>query len=337
MKKEKNLVVVLLALMAFTFTSVGYGNVVMAQEADEEVEDFEEEDAGENNENGDDSMELSEEEEDALSDDEEEDDGDLNLGEETGSSLYENEEGLEDEDGLYKLDNITAETFQRISNIERENALIKLRIEQGKLKLDLKKQAAEKKKLAASIIEEERQRTFKREEQERKIRQERLKDEQEQEKLRQENEKKIKEEEAARKKAEQEAAISQELVEKIKSADLTNPDDIVALTQLMSIATGKQADLSGLGRGASKETSRASKLWGEEEKKELPFEQKYEVKAIMGVGNNLVATIKYTEYEKTRTFKVKVGSYIEDWSVSDIKGSSVLLKRGSEIKVLNLN
>ena len=71
--------------------------------------------------------------------------------EEGGAELYENEEGIDDPDGMYKLDNITAETFQKISNIERENALMKLKIEQEKLKLDLQKQEAEKKKLAASV------------------------------------------------------------------------------------------------------------------------------------------------------------------------------------------
>ena len=325
MKKDKNLFVILLTVMAFTFTSVGYTNAVKAQEAEEDYEEAEDEDFEDFEDNGN------------GEDDTEEEDNEFEVDNGSGSSLYENEEGLEDEEGLYKLDNITAETFQKISDMERENALIKLKIEQGKLKLDLEKQAAEKKKLAANLVEEERQRALKREAEERKIRQDRLKDEQEQEKENLEREKKIKEEEAAKKKAEQEAAISQELMEKIRTADLSNPDDIIALTQLMSLATGKQADLSGLGKGISKETSRASKLWGDDEKKEIPFEQKYEVKSIMGVGDKLVATIKYSEYEKTRIFKVKVGSYIEDWNVSDIKGSSVLLKRGSEIKVLNLN
>ena len=311
MKKEKNLLVILLALIAFTFTTVGYSSVVMAQDEDEE------------------------EFEDTENDDEEEDE-DLEDAGNSGSDLFENEEGIEDEDGLYKLDGITAETFQKISNMERQNTLMKLKFEQGKLKYDLEKQANERKKLAANLVEEERNREIKREEAERKRRQERMKDEQEEEKQRQEREKLMKEEEAARKKAEQEAAISQELVDKIKSADLSNPDDIVALTQLMSLATGKQADFNGLGKSVPKEVSRSGKSWGVK-KEEIPLEQKYEVKAIMGVAGKMVATIKYTEEEKTRTFKVKVGSVIEGWSVVDIKGSSVLLKRDNEIKVLSLN
>ena len=36
--------------------------------------------------------------------------------------LYANEEGIDDPTGMYKLDDITAETFQKISNIERDNA-----------------------------------------------------------------------------------------------------------------------------------------------------------------------------------------------------------------------
>ncbi len=293
--KNKNIIYVLFTMLAFIFT-FNTSAVFAQSQTDNEEEEYSDE--------GEEYLD----EEDAV--DEGEDMGDEEFAdEEGGAELYENEEGIDDPDGMYKLDNITAETFQKISNIERENALMKLKIEQEKLKLDLQKQEAEKKKLAASIEDDARNRKIKQEEQDRKIEQERRKAEEEKAKS-----------DAERKKKEQEEAVSQQLIDKINSADLSNPDDIKALTSLMSLVTGKKPSDLGAGRI---------------EKEEVSFDDKYRVKSIIGAAGNLVANIENTE--KKSTFKVRNGSYIEDWAVQDIKGTSVLLKKGSEVKVMNLN
>ena len=223
--------------------------------------------------------------------------------------LYENEEGLDDPNGMYKLDDITANTFQQISNIERENALMKLRIEQGKLKLDLEKQKAEKKKIEASVAEDARQRKIKQQEQERKLAEEIKKQKLQDEKDAEERRKKSQEDE-----------INKKLLEKINSADLSNPDDVKALTQLMSLSTGKSVG-GALGTGATKEV--------------VPFDEKYSVKSIIGAGKNLIANIE--NIAKKSTFKVRVGSAIDEWIVEDIRGTSVLLKKGNDVKIMNLN
>ena len=157
--KNKNIIYVLFTMLAFIFT-FNTSAVFAQSQTDNEEEEYSDE--------GEEYLD----EEDAV--DEGEDMGDEEFAdEEGGAELYENEEGIDDPDGMYKLDNITAETFQKISNIERENALMKLKIEQEKLKLDLQKQEAEKKKLAASIEDDARNRKIKQEEQDRKIEQER--------------------------------------------------------------------------------------------------------------------------------------------------------------------
>ena len=293
--KNKNIIYVLFTMLAFIFT-FNTSAVFAQSQTDNEEEEYSDE--------GEEYLD----EEDAV--DEGEDMGDEEFAdEEGGAELYENEEGIDDPDGMYKLDNKTAETFQKISNIERENALMKLKIEQEKLKLDLQKQEAEKKKLAASVEDDARNRKIKQEEQDRKIEQERRKAEEEKAKS-----------DAERKKKEQEEAVSQQLIDKINSADLSNPDDIKALTNLMSLVTGKKPSDLGAGRV---------------EKDEVSFDDKYRVKSIIGASGNLVANIENTV--KKSTFKVRNGSYIEDWAVQDIKGTSVLLKKGSEVKVMNLN
>ena len=149
------LLFILMLVSVFTFNT----SPVFAQE-----EEFEEE-----------FIENEEVLEEELAEDEEFDDDEFD-DEMESDDLYANEEGIDDPTGMYKLDDITAETFQKISNIERENALMKLRIEQGKLKLDLQKQEAEKKKIEANALEDERQREIKKEEQERKLNQARRKE-----------------------------------------------------------------------------------------------------------------------------------------------------------------
>ena len=283
------LLFILMLVSVFTFNT----SPVFAQE-----EEFEEE-----------FIENEEVLEEELAEDEEFDDDEFD-DEMESDDLYANEEGIDDPTGMYKLDDITAETFQKISNIERENALMKLRIEQGKLKLDLQKQEAEKKKIEANALEDERQREIKKEEQERKLNQARRKEQEELDK-----------EMAEKKKKQQQEELQKKLMDKINSADLTNPDDVASLTQLMTLATGKT--VNDLGKGNMNE------------KEEIPFDEKYTVKSIMGAAGNLVANVENTV--KKTTFKVRTGSVIDGWFVEDVKGTSVLLKKDGQMKVMNLN
>jgi len=290
-KSNKNKILLLLIMLSFTFN---FSSVkAFAQSESEEEEEYIEDEESAENEDGEE--ELSDEEfEEGYGSDE----------------LYENEEGLDDPDKMYKLDDITAATFQKISNIERENALMKLKIEQEKLKLDLERQKAEKKRIAANVEEDARQRKINRQEQERKLAEEIKMQKAQEEKDIEEKKKKDREEE-----------INKKLLDKINDADLSNPEDVKALTTLMSLSTGKTVG-TALGAGVT-------------QKEEVPFDEKYTVKSIIGAGGNLIANIENAT--KKTTFKVRTGSVIDGWVVDDIKGTSVLLKKGSEIKVMNLN
>ena len=314
MEKNINKNKLMLLLIMFSFVFAFNTNSVFAQNADDKEEYIEEEEniADESaEENGDTDVDVEEE-----SDTEEDNGGDEEISDEEfeegygSEELYANEEGLDDPNNMYKLDDIAASTFQQISNIERENALMKLKIEQGKLKLDLEKQKAEKKKITASVEEDARQRKIKQQEQKRKLTEEIRKQKQQEEK-----------DEEERKKKSRDAEINQKLLDKLDSADFSNPEDVKALTTLMSLSTGKPVD-KVLGSGNM-------------QKDEVSFDDKYAVKSIMGAAGNMIANIE--NIAKKTTFKVKVGSIIDQWVVADIRGTSVLLKRGDEIKVMNLN
>ena len=295
--KNKILLLLIMLSFAFNFNSVK----AFAQSESDEEEYIEDEENDVDTDTDTDSEDETENEE--LSDEEFE--------EGYGSDeLYENQEGLDDPNNMYKLDDITANTFQQISNIERENALMKLKIEQEKLRLDLEKQKAEKKKIAANVEEDARQRKIKQQEQERKLAEEIKKQKIQEEKDAEEKKKKDREDE-----------INKKLLDKLNSADLSNPEDVKALTTLMSLSTGKTIG-TALGAGVT-------------QKEEVPIEEKYSVKSIIGAGGNLIANIE--NIAKKSTFKVKKGSLVDDWLVEDIKGTSVLLKKGSSVKVMNLN
>ncbi len=234
------------------------------------------------------------------------------------SDVYENEEGIDDPTGMYELDEITADTFQQITDIERENALMELQIKQEKLKLDLEKQRAEQVKLETKLLDEERERILKQEEQERLITQEKLKAEEEE----------VKKEEA-RKKLEQEEELNNTLLEKINSADLSNPDDINAVAQLMSFVTGKKVSDLGAARIESR------KPVEEEEVKEELFEEKYVIKSIIGVAGDLIANLE--NIDTGRPVKAKKGFNVEGWYVKEIKGSSIVVEKDGQISVIYLN
>jgi hypothetical protein len=235
-----------------------------------------------------------------------------------GSDVYENTSGLDDPDGLYKLDDATAQTFQTMTSMERDNAIMKLKIEQGKLKLDLEKQKAEKRKLAMTLADDEKARELKREEQERKAEQERRKAEEETEKLKAEQDKKKRED-----------AINKQIMEKLQTVDFSNPDEVNAVTQLMAMVPGNDRSLSSLNNNAS------ARSQTQDRKDTATFEDKYGIKAIVGAGGNLVATIE--NKEKKSTFKVSAGSMIDGWVVESVKSSSVLLRKDGANKVMYLN
>ena len=282
MREKKNIFYILILLFTMNFSL--QTKIVYANDNEDVIEDTEETSENEETENS------------------------------TGNSnVYDNEKGLEDAGDMYKLDKMTADTFQKISNIERENILMKLKIEQQKLKLDLEKQEVEKRKLKNREIDDERQRKIRIEEEERKLAQEKKKTELEQERLNEEKKAKEKQEE-----------LQNQIKEKLASADLTDPAAIKGLKSLMASIGGKSVDL-GAGRiGGNNDADSYSS-----------FEDRYKLKSIIGAAGKMSANIENTA--KGSTFKVSQGSRIEEWVVEDIKGTSILLKNGAKTKILNIN
>lgn len=224
-----------------------------------------------------------------------------------GSDLYENTVDIDDPDGMYRLDDSTAAMFNQITSMERQNAIMKLKIEQGKLKLDFEKQQAEKRKLALQQEDEERSRKIKIEEQDRKAEEARRKADQE---------KQQQELEAQKKK--QEAELNRKISEAISSADLSNPDDVAKLNQLLVL------------KGES-----AENLKQVNSKQNTSIEDKYTIKSIVGAGGNLVANVE--NIERKSTIKLSTGSLLDGWLVESIKSSSILLQRDGVKKVMYLN
>lgn len=201
-----------------------------------------------------------------------------------------------------------------MTSMERENAIMKLQIEQEKLRIDLEKQRAEKKKVALSLEDDERNRKIKIEDQEKKLTEERRKEKEAQDKVAAEAEKKKQADE-----------VNRVIMEKVKSADLSNPDEVQAINQLMRLAGGSaesvgQLNVSNPGAAARKET---------------PLEERFAIKSIMGAGGNLAANLE--NKEKGTTVKIRNGSDLDGWTVESIKNSSILLKKDGASKIMYLN
>ncbi|MBD5405405.1 hypothetical protein HDR59_02535 [bacterium] len=224
-----------------------------------------------------------------------------------GSDLYENTVDIDDPNGMYKLDDATAAMFNQITSMERQNAIMKLKIEQGKLKLDLEKQQAEKKKLILQQEDEDRTRKIKLEEQDRKAEEARRKAE---------TERQQQDIEAQKKK--QEAELNLKISEAISSANLSNPDDVAKLNQLLVLSGGN-----------------AESLKQANSKQKTSVEDKYTIKSIVGAGGNLIANVE--NVEKKSTIKLSTGSLLDGWLVESIKSSSILLQKDGVKKVMYLN
>ncbi|MDR0367034.1 MAG: hypothetical protein LBH41_00460 [Rickettsiales bacterium] len=312
----KKLLLLFLAVFALDVSAPA---PVFAQSGDddEDYEDYEEEEDYSGEDDSDGSESDSDESDESDDYDAEAADADAISREEAaisaqGVDLYENSEGVDEEGGLFKLDADAAETFKTMTAMERANALMKLKIEQEKLSLDLEKQRAEKKKIAISLQEAENVRRKKEEEAS-------LAAAAAEAKLQKEQDAAAAEEEEKRQKAD----LNRQILAKVQAADLNDPDQLNAVAQLMALSPTASPD------AAEALSSLKSKPQGKS------FEDKYALKSIIGAGGSLSANIE--NKEKSATTRVKKGSFIEDWTVEGITASSVLLKKGDQSKIMSLN
>ncbi|MDR1009437.1 MAG: hypothetical protein LBL52_04265 [Rickettsiales bacterium] len=306
-----------LALAALFALAVAAPVHVWAQEADEEeYEDEEEEEGFEDDEDEFEDEEFASEPEPApaASAQAQAPAKNNDLGAEPdGVDIYDNTAGVSEENGLFKLDGPAADTFKTMTAMERANALMKLKIEQERLALDLERQRAEKKKVALSLEEAERNRAKKDEEAA-------LASAAAEAKLAREEE----EAAAVADKRKRDEELNKQIIARVAQANLSDPDQLNAVAQLMALAPGSNANeeaIAGLKAAGSN--------------RQMSFDERYALKSIVGAGGNLSANIE--DKEKKTATRVKKGSMLGDWVVESVTGTSVLLKKGETSKIMNLN
>jgi chemotaxis protein histidine kinase CheA len=308
---------------------LAYPRAVTAQEYEEEEDSGDEEGSGDEEDSGDEEGSGGEDEEDYSEVEAEynaaEAQADADAAESISAirdaprtDMSENTAGLES-DPLYKLDSPTAKTFEKMTTMERENAVMKLQIEQEKLKLDLKKQLAEKKKVELALEDEEANRALKKNEAKRKQREAERKFKEEEEEAVKKSEQKKKEDE-----------INQKILERVSSADFSNPEQLANIAQLMSMTPGgAPAGLNALlaGRGSGGDSKIAPGMLG--------FDKKYVIKSIVGAGGSMTANVENVE-NKTVS-RLRAGSALDGWTVDSITRTSILFKQGDQEKTMSLN
>ncbi|MDR1476555.1 MAG: hypothetical protein LBI17_00295, partial [Rickettsiales bacterium] len=118
--------------------------------------------------------------------------------------------------------------------------------------------------------------------------------------------------------------LNRTIAEKIKTADLSNPEEIAAITQLMRMTSNSEGlkELNSISTTANA-------------KRETPIEEKYAIKSIAGAGGNLVANVE--NIEKKTSIRLRVGSELDGWAVDSIKNSSILFKKDGSSKIMYIN
>jgi len=235
------------------------------------------------------------------------------------TNIRENTKGI-GSDPLFSLDNDAAKTFEQMTNMERENAVMKLQIEQEKLRLDLRRQFVEKKKIELALEDEESNRTLRRSENVRRQREAERRASEEEEDLKRRTEQKRQEEE-----------LNRRILASVEGADLSNPEQLAAVKQLMSMSSGGvPSNLNALmgapGGGPSISGSQAPSK---------DFDSKYVIKSIVGAGGNMTANVE--NVENRQIFRVRVGTVLDGWKVESVTRTSILLKNGEQEKIMNLN
>ncbi|MCL2439454.1 MAG: hypothetical protein FWD15_02985 [Alphaproteobacteria bacterium] len=232
-------------------------------------------------------------------------------------NLEENEQGLNDTIGLFRLDPNASTSFKTMSAIERRNALVKLQIEQEKLDLDLARQRAERRRIDREAAAAQR-----------KIDQQEAEEEfafaaAEAELIRQEEEAF-----AAIEKRRKEAALNETLMERLQGADLNNPDEVKQLTQLMALMPGANVSVLNQLNTAQAQANVQAQV------NDTPPNQRFRLRSIMGAGNNMMANIENTSNASSR--RIKKGDDIDGWIVETISSSAVVFRKDENVATLRL-
>ncbi len=237
------------------------------------------------------------------------------------------------EDPLASLETIDVnkvDLFQMISDMERKNMLIKLQMEQEKLKLSLQRLQSEKDQMAAKLEAEQ----LKRDKEQREIAKKEAEEELERQRKYAELEKQKMIEER-----------KQKLITKVAEAFAENPkqdytgllnmikaeNNNVVPKELKFIEDKMKAMIAEEKANKAKEAAESVVV-----DQKIALERALEVYSIIGIKGELIATVK--NKLNAQSFKVKEGTHISNgFVVSSISPESVVFTKGDEVKTLYLN
>ena len=238
--------------------------------------------------------------------------------------------GINNRDGRFSLAATPAALFMQIAEMERDNAIMRLRIERERLNLDLERQRAEMQQVGLAL-EEERAARARRIAEEEAIAEEEIW---------------MRQIEAERAPAEidrqqQENELNRRVLDRITSADLSDPAQVSAIAQLLAFAPGAATTLPAAVRDQiiSTRDARVERDYEPEMPAPAPrpvgFDERFTIRSIAGAGGRFTANVENND--TSATMRLRQGSNLEGWMVSDITRSAVVFRRGAEMQILHMN
>jgi len=315
---KKNSLLALLLLVSF---GVAVPAVVFAQEFDDEEEYFEDEEDYDDGDYADSAAVATIGTADGRYDDE----AYGAVGE-----LKESTVGISNPDGRFTLAASPAALFMKIAEMERDNAIMKLKIEREKLNLDLERQRAEMQKVGLSLEEERAARARRAAEDEALIGEETMR----------------RQLEAERQLAEidrqnQENELNRRILDRISSADLSDPAQVAAIAQLLAFAPGAATTLPA----AVREQITAEKVSAKNARdrnegaaaaaaQESKLSSKFTIRSIVGARGQFTANLENNETKAVA--RLRHGSNFEGWIVSNVTRDSVVFSRDGETQTIQM-
>lgn len=299
--KKNNWLLVLLILIA---SGIIAPRAVFAQEYDYSDDDYGDEDE-DNDEDGDDDSSEYYAEDDSYG---------------AVGNLEDNAIGISNPDGRFTLAASPAALFKKMAEMERENAIMKLKIEREKLNLDLKRQRAEMKKVGLSLQEEEAARARRAAEDAFLA---------EEEVLRRQLEADRQQAEIARQ--QQENELNRRILDKITNADLSDPDQVSAVAQLLAFAPGATTTLPAVVRDQLS-AGRGARAAAPEPEIPETLESKFTIRSIVGAGGKFTANLE--NKSTAAVVRLRQGSNLEGWTVASVNKDSVVLRREGDTQII---
>jgi hypothetical protein len=132
----------------------------------------------------------------------------------------------------------------------------------------------------------------------------------------------------------QENELNRRILERISSADLSDPNQVSAIAQLLAFAPGATTTLPAVVRDQLTVNRPMARVDFDDDDSDSAknLSTRFTIRSIVGAGGQFTANMENNESRSV--VRLRRGSNLEGWSVSNVTRDAVILGRDGEIQTI---